>query len=267
MRRRMRTRVRRGVYVLPAALTLANLFCGFYAVIAVYNDDYTHAAIAILLALLLDFLDGAVARLTGAASDFGVQMDSLADLVAFGIAPGFLAYVYALKPFGRLGWLAAFTFAACGALRLARFNITTAKMDKRFFVGLPIPAAAGVIAALVLFMRESSSPFLFDRELLGPQVTEPAILVLVYLLAFLMVSRLRYRSLKGVELRQRRPATVLFALLLALLLLAAEPVLLLFGTFLAYALSGLARTLPYLRRTSPAEQGEELELRPGEPAP
>jgi len=263
----MPTRVRRGVYLLPAALTLANLCCGFYAIIAVYSDDYTHAAIAILLALLLDFLDGAVARLTNTTSDFGVQMDSLADLVAFGVAPGFLAYVYALKPFGRLGWLAAFSFAACGALRLARFNITTTKLDKRFFVGLPIPAAAGVIAALVLFMRESSSLIVFDRELLGSQVTGPATLVLVFLLAFLMVSRLRYRSLKGVELRQPRPATVLFALLLALLLIAAEPVLLLFGTFLLYALSGLARTLPFLRRAPSAEQGEELVLRPGEPAP
>jgi len=263
----MRTRVRRGVYLLPAALTLANLFCGIYAIIAVYNDDYTDAAIAILLALLLDFLDGAVARLTNTTSDFGIQMDSLADLVAFGVAPGFLVYVYALKPFGRLGWLAAFTFAACGALRLARFNVTTTKVDKRYFVGLPIPAAAGVIAAFVLFLRESSSFPLFDRELLGPQVTEPAALILAYLLAFLMVSRLRYRSLKGLELRQRRPATVLFALLLALLLVAAEPVLLLFATFLLYALSGLARTLPFLRRAPSAEQGEELELRPGEPAP
>ncbi|MGH7361226.1 MAG: CDP-diacylglycerol--serine O-phosphatidyltransferase, partial [Candidatus Methylomirabilales bacterium] len=185
----MRTRVRRGVYLLPAALTLANLFCGIYAIIAVYNDDYTDAAIAILLALLLDFLDGAVARLTNTTSDFGIQMDSLADLVAFGVAPGFLVYVYALKPFGRLGWLAAFTFAACGTLRLARFNVTTTKVDKRYFVGLPIPAAAGVIAAFVLFLRESSSLPLFDRELLGPQVTEPAALVLAYLLAFLMVSR------------------------------------------------------------------------------
>ena len=267
MRRRMRTRVRRGVYLLPAALTLGNLFCGFYAIIAVYNDDFTHAAIAILLALLLDFLDGAVARLTGATSDFGVQMDSLADLVAFGVAPGFLAYVYALKPYGRLGWLAAFSFAACGALRLARFNITTAKLDKRYFVGLPIPAAAGVIAALVLFMRESSSFNLLDREWFGLRVAEPAFLGLVYLLAFLMVSRLRYRSLKGVDLHQPRPATVLFVLLLALLLLAAEPVLLLFGIFLVYALSGLARTLPFLRRAPSAEQGEELVLRPGEPAP
>jgi CDP-diacylglycerol--serine O-phosphatidyltransferase len=263
----MPTRVRRGVYLLPAALTLANLFCGFYAIIAVYRDDYTHAAIAILVALLLDFLDGAVARLTHAASDFGVQMDSLADLVAFGIAPGFLAYVYTLKPFGRLGWLAAFTFAACGALRLARFNVTTTTMDKRYFVGLPIPAAAGVIAALVLFMRESSSLIVFDRELLGPQVTEAAILVLVYALAFLMVSRFRYRSLKAVDLREPRPATVLFVLLLALLLVAAEPVLFLFGAFLLYALSGPARMLASLRRTASADRGEDLELRPGEPAP
>lgn len=267
MSRRLRARPRRGVYLLPAGLTLANLFCGIYAIIAVYRDDYTPAAVAILVALLLDFMDGAVARLTDATSDFGVQMDSLADLVAFGVAPGFLAYVYALRPFGRLGWLAAFSFAACGALRLARFNISSGKMDKRYFVGLPIPAAAGVIAALVLFMRESSSLIVFDRELLGPQVTGPATLVLVYFLAFLMVSRFRYRSLKGVDLRQPRPATVLFALLLALLLVAAEPTLLLLGAFLLYALSGPARTLLALRRTAPAEQGEELELRPGEPAP
>ena len=133
---------RRGVYILPSILTIGNLFCGFYAIIAVSKHDYSKAALAIMIALVVDFLDGAVARIAKATSDFGVELDSLADLVSFGVAPGMLAYVFAMRPFGRIGWLAAFLFAACGALRLARFNVQTRKLDKRHFVGLPIPAAA-----------------------------------------------------------------------------------------------------------------------------
>ncbi len=252
----MRRRMRRGVYLLPSILTLGNLFCGFYALVAVYNDEYLAAAIAILLALVFDYLDGGVARMTGATSDLGIELDSLADVVSFGVAPGMLAYVFALKPFGWMGGLAAFAFAACGAFRLARFNVQTRSLDKRYFVGLPIPAAAGVVAAFVLFMKESSAVVVFGRELLPPQATAAGVLLAMYGLGFLMVSRIRFRSMKGLELRRRRPFTVLTSLLLVLLIVASNPSLFLFVFFLGYALSGIVRTLPAWQRRHPVETAE-----------
>jgi len=251
----MRGEVRRGVYILPSLLTIGNLFCGFYAIIAIYQNDYSRAALAIMIALVVDFLDGAVARFAKATSDFGTELDSLADLVSFGIAPGLLAYVYAMQPFGRIGWLAAFLFAACGAFRLARFNIQTKKLDKRYFVGLPIPAAAGIIASFVLF----------EHEVLSPRVTSAIMVALVVGIAFLMVSKIRYRSLKEIDISKRHPFTILISLLLILLIVALEPSLLLFGFFFLYALSGLLRYLPFGRRRTVADLGEELELTPGEP--
>jgi len=253
----MRRRMRRGVYLLPSILTLGNLFCGFYALIAVYNDEYVTAAIAILVAEVLDTLDGAVARMTGATSELGIQLDSLADLVSFGVAPGLLAYVFALKPFGWMGGLAAFAFAACGAFRLARFNIQTHVLDKRYFVGLPIPAAAAVVATFVLFMRESSAVVVYGRELVPPQATAAAVLLGVYGLGFLMVSRIRYRSLKGLEVRRRRPSTILTPLLLVLVIVASNPILFSFVFFLLYALSGIVRMLPYWQRRHPVEPTEQ----------
>lgn len=253
----IRRRVKRGVYLLPSALTLGNLFGGFYALIAVYNDEYVLAAIAILLAEILDVLDGAVARMTGATSELGIQLDSLADLVSFGVAPGVLAYVFALKPFGAIGGLAAFGFAACGAFRLARFNIQTHILDKRYFVGLPIPAAAAVVATLILFMQESSAVVIFGRELVPPEVASAGVLLGMYLLGFLMVSRVRYRSLKGLEVRRRRPFTILTTLLLALLIVASHPTLVLFLAFVGYALSGPIRTLPFWRKRQPMDASEQ----------
>jgi len=251
----MRRGMRRGVYLLPSLLTIGNLLCGFYAIVAVYNDDYTVAAIAILVALVLDFLDGAVARLTNSSSDFGLELDSLADLVSFGVAPGILAYVWALKPFERLGWLASFLFVVCGALRLARFNIQTRNLDKRYFVGLPIPAAAGLVASFVLFMKESSSLVLFQREILSPRVTSWLAVTLIYSLSFLMVSKVRYRSLKGIDIKKRRPFTILIGLTLGLLVIASQPSLLLFAAFFYYAASGLWRYLPLPKR-KPHSVGE-----------
>jgi CDP-diacylglycerol--serine O-phosphatidyltransferase len=261
----MKGEVRRGVYILPGLLTIGNLFCGFYAIVAIYKNDYSRAALAIMIALVVDFLDGAVARFAKATSDFGTELDSLADLVSFGIAPGLLAYVYAMQPFGRIGWLAAFLFAACGAFRLARFNIQTKKLDKRYFVGLPIPAAAGIIASFVLFLRESPSLVLFEHEVLSPRVTSAIMVALVAGIAFLMVSKIRYRSLKEIDISKRHPFTILISLLLILLIVALEPSLLLFGFFFLYALSGLLRYLPFGRRRTVADLGEELELTPGEP--
>ncbi len=253
----MRRRMRRGVYLLPSILTLGNLSCGFYALVAVYNDEYMAAAVAILLALVFDGLDGAVARMTGASSDLGIELDSLADLVSFGVAPGLLTYVFALKPFGWIGGLAAFAFAACGAFRLARFNVQTRSLDKRFFVGLPIPAAAALVAAFVLFMKESSAVVVFGRELIPPQATSAGVLVGMYGLGYLMVSKIRYRSLKGLEMRKRRPFTIMTTLLLVLLIVASHPSLFLFLFFFLYVASGIARTLPAWQRRHPAEITEQ----------
>ncbi len=253
----IRRRVRRGVYLLPSSLTLGNLFCGFYALIAIYNDEYLIAAIAIMLAEVFDVLDGAVARMTGATSDLGIQLDSLADLVSFGVAPGILAYVFALKPFGVIGGLAAFGFAACGAFRLARFNIQTGILDKRYFVGLPIPAAAAVVATFVLFMKESSAVVISGREFVPAEVASAGVLLGVFLLGFLMVSRIRYRSLKGLEVRRRRPFTILTTLLLVLLIVASHPSLFLFLIFVGYALAGPARTLPIWHRRQSIETSEQ----------
>jgi CDP-diacylglycerol--serine O-phosphatidyltransferase len=245
------------VYLLPSILTLGNLSCGFYALVAVYNDEYVAAAVAILLALVFDGLDGGVARMTGATSDIGIELDSLADLVSFGVAPGLLAYVFALKPFGWIGGLAAFAFAACGAFRLARFNVQTRSLDRRFFVGLPIPAAATVVAAFVLFMKESSAVVVFGRELVPSQVTAAGVLLGMYGLGFLMVSKIRYRSLKGLEMRRRRPFTIMTTLLLVLLIVASHPSLFLFLFSFLYAASGIVRALPTLQKRHPADSTEQ----------
>ncbi len=252
----VRRRMRRGVYLLPSILTLGNLFGGFYALVAVYNDEYMAAAVAILLALVFDYLDGGVARMTGATSELGIQLDSLADLVSFGVAPALLAYVFAVKPFGWIGGLAAFAFTACGAFRLARFNLQTRSLDKRFFVGLPIPAAAAVVAAFVLFMKDSSAVVVFGRELVPPQATAAGVLLGMYGLGFLMVSKIRYRSLKGLELRKRRPFTIMTTLLLVLLVVASHPSFFLFVFFLLYSASGIVRAVPAWQKRHPVDTTE-----------
>jgi CDP-diacylglycerol--serine O-phosphatidyltransferase len=246
-------RRRRGVYLLPSLLTISSLLCGVYAIVAVHNDDYARAAIAILVALILDGLDGAVARLTNTQSDFGVQLDSLADLVAFGVAPAILSYAWAIKPYTKMGLLfgsiiPTALFVSSGAFRLARFNVQTQVLDKRYFVGLPIPAAAAVVASFVLFMRESPSLILFERELLSDRVTSAILVIIVYALSFLMVSRLRYRSLKGIEMKKRQPFALLIGLTLVVLVVASEPSMVAFAFFSLFALSGVIRLIPAIRK-------------------
>ena len=222
---------RRGVYLLPNLFTTGNLLSGFYALIAVFNADYVFAAVAILVATVFDSLDGRVARLTKTTSKFGVEYDSLADLVSFGVAPGLLIYSWALTNYGRIGWVAAFLFVACGALRLARFNVQVGTVEGRYFVGLPIPAAAGLIAATVL---------LDDHILrLGAAMKPLLIVVMTYVLAFLMVSNIRYWSFKGVEMHDRRPFQVLVAAVLVVMVVTAAPQVMLFALFAAYAASGV----------------------------
>lgn len=255
-------RSRRGVYLLPNLFTTGNLLSGFYAIIAVFNADYVSAAIAILVATVFDSLDGRVARMTKTTSKFGVEYDSLADLVSFGVAPGLLIYSWALTNYGRIGWVAAFLFVACGALRLARFNVQAGTVESRYFVGLPIPAAAGLLAATVLF----------DDHILrlGAEMKPLLIVAMTYVLAFLMVSNIRYWSFKGVELRDRRPFQVLVAAVLVVMVVTAAPQVMLFALFALYAASGvLLGPLTAVRRrwfTSPqnsvlAFDGGEDELR------
>jgi CDP-diacylglycerol--serine O-phosphatidyltransferase len=222
--------LRRGVYILPNLFTSGGLFAGFYSIIATFGHQYRLAAIMVLVAQLCDMLDGRIARLTRSTSSFGVQYDSLADLVAFGVAPGILVYTWALKPWGRWGWLAASLYVTCGALRLARFNVQIASVEKRHFVGLPIPAAADVIAATVLLY------FFFGGE--GATNKHIMMLLVIYAVAGLMVSEIRYYSFKEIRFHHRHPFPVLLGLIFLIMLAIAKPEPVLFLTITTYALSG-----------------------------
>jgi len=238
--------MRKGIYILPNLFTTGSLFAGFYSMVATMNGNYHTAAIWILVSSIFDGLDGKVARLTGTSSKFGVEYDSLADLVAFGVAPGLLMYSWALKPFGRLGWLAAFLFVVCGALRLARFNVQVNTVESKRFVGLPIPAAASMVSATVLLFHHYGWPSSYKKL---------AILILIYALAFLMVSNFRYYSFKDPELIKRQPFAMLVLAVLLLIIIAAEPVLMLFIFFICYVSSGpiaFLMTWPRRRRLEKA---------------
>ena len=221
--------MKRGIYILPNLFTTGNLLCGFWAIISVFQEQFHYAAVAILLAAVFDALDGKVAKLSGATSKFGMQYDSLADLVSFGIAPALLAFSWALRSYGKFGWLAAFTFVACGALRLARFNVMSPSGDNKYFKGLPIPAAATMIALTIL---------LYLRLIETGWVKDIVILVMIYLLAFLMVSTIRYFSFKELDLAKRKPFSLFIFVVLSLIVIVMEPVLMLFGFILLYVLSG-----------------------------
>ena len=233
-RRRPQIKMRRGVYILPNLFTTGNLFCGFWAIISVFQEKFFYAAIAILLASAFDVLDGKVARLSGATSKFGVQYDSLADLVSFGVAPAVLAFSWALRPYGRFGWLAAFLFVACGALRLARFNVQSASGEVKYFKGLPIPAAASMIALTIL---------LYLRLIETGWVKDIVILVMIYILAFLMVSNIRYFGFKELDLAKRKPFSIFIFVVLSMIVIVMEPTIVLFGFVLLYVFSGPASML------------------------
>lgn len=232
--------MRKGIYILPNLFTTGSLFAGFYSMVSTMNGDYRTAAIWVLVASIFDGLDGKVARLTGTSSKFGVEYDSLADVVAFGVTPGLLMYSWALRPFGRLGWLAAFLFVVCGALRLARFNVQVATVESKRFVGLPIPAAASMVSATVLLFYHFGWPSSYKKL---------AILILIYCLAFLMVSNIKYYSFKDPSIIKRQPFAVLVMAVLLLIVIAAEPVIMLFVIFICYTLSGpLGFIMSYPRR-------------------
>jgi CDP-diacylglycerol--serine O-phosphatidyltransferase len=250
----MREKARKGIYIIPNLFTTANMFSGFYAIIATFNEDYFLAAIAILIATIFDNLDGKVARLTKTTSRFGVEYDSLADLVSFGLAPGLLAFSWALNAYGRIGWVAAFLFVVCGALRLARFNVLVGTVDSKYFLGLPIPAAASLVATTILLDQHFLG---MDKAIIRPLV----ILIMTYTLAFLMVSNIKYRSFKEFNLRERKPFRVLVAAILVLVLFAAEPYLMLFLFFAVYASSGIVELIlsPVLKASAAGQQKTEDE--------
>jgi CDP-diacylglycerol--serine O-phosphatidyltransferase len=220
--------LRRGASILPSLFTIGNLFLGFWAIIKTFDGRLAEAAPLIAGAIILDMLDGRIARLTGTTSDFGAQLDSLADAVSFGVAPALLAFRWALDSMPRVGWLAAFLFTVCGVLRLARFNVQRHVVDSRYFVGLPIPAAAGQIAAVVFFLPEPIEEHSQALVVLG----------LVVGLAFLMVSTLRYWSFKGIDLRRRRSYINVLGIAVLFLLMAAHPEVMLLTIACLYTISG-----------------------------
>jgi CDP-diacylglycerol--serine O-phosphatidyltransferase len=221
-------RFRRGASILPSLFTTGNLFLGFLAIVRAIDGRLGEAAPLIGAAVILDMLDGRIARLTHTQSEFGAQYDSLADAVSFGVAPALLAYEWALELVPRAGWPAAFLFLACGVLRLARFNVQRHVVDGRFFVGLPIPAAAAQLAAIVFVLPDAR----------GQRWEAIATLALVVTLAFLMVSTFRYRSFKGIDLRRRRSYISVVGIVLLFLIVASQPDASLLAVTGLYTLSG-----------------------------
>ena len=221
-----RRRFRRGVYLLPSMFTMGNMFCGYACIVYAMRGEFVTAAPFIGLAIVIDMLDGRIARMTGTTSAFGVEFDSLADIISFGVAPAILAFAWGLQPLGRLGWAAGFLFVAAAAVRLARFNIQTGSHDKRYFVGMPSPAAAGVLAATVF-----AYPMGFQTY-----VEALPVLAMIIVPALLMVSTVRFRSFKNLDLEARRKYPVLLLVALGLALLAARPELVL--VVLAYGYLG-----------------------------
>lgn len=215
----------RKIYLVPNIVTTANMFCGFYSIIASTRQDFLPASWAIVAAGVFDMLDGRIARLAKATSQFGVEYDSLSDFISFGIAPGMLLYQWALEPYDRLGWLAAFLFVTCGALRLARFNVNSASLPKNYFQGLPIPMAGGMVATFIIFQNT------LDLTLSRPSFF---ILSLTFTLASLMVSTIQFPSMKELNWRSRASFGYLLIGVLTMILIAVKPEITLFLLLSSY---------------------------------
>jgi CDP-diacylglycerol--serine O-phosphatidyltransferase len=224
------------------------MLLGFYSILSTLKGNYVYAAWAILLATIFDGLDGWVARLTNSTTKFGIELDSLSDLVSFGVAPAVMMYKWALAPFGRIGWVAAFWFMACGALRLARYNVQMGSTESKSFTGMPIPGAATIIASLILFYHEMSDM---------PPGKNILILGLTVLLAFLMVSTLKYHGAKEIDFRQRKPFWILVAFVLGLTIIVMHPPISLFLFAMIYLLGGISENiyLFYKKRREKLKEG------------
>ncbi|AHI29329.1 CDP-diacylglycerol--serine O-phosphatidyltransferase [Marinobacter similis] len=224
---------RKGIYLLPNALTTASLFSGFYAIVSAANGMFDNAAIAIFVSMILDGLDGRVARMTNTQSKFGEEYDSLADMVAFGVAPGLVAFFWSLNGLGKVGWAITFIYVAGAALRLARFNTQIGSVDKKFFVGLASPAAAACVAGLVWCFHE------FEPSSWLTLLT----IIVVGGTGVMMVSNILYRSFKDLDMRGRVPFAAILLVVLIFVVIALDPATVLFTGFLLYALSGPVRAL------------------------
>jgi len=239
--------MKKGIYILPNALTLCGMFFGFYSILSAIKGNYVHAAWAIMIADVFDGLDGWVARLTHSTTRFGIELDSLSDLVAFGVAPAVMIYKWSISPFGRIGIAAAFLFAACGALRLARYNVQMGSTESKAFTGMPIPGAASVLASLVIFYYE-----------FWEQAPEKNVFVLLLTigLALLMVSTLRFHGLKEIDFTKRKPFWILVAFVLFIAVIVSHPAKALFVLAMIYLAEGLLENI-YLyyrkRKTTTAE--------------
>jgi CDP-diacylglycerol--serine O-phosphatidyltransferase len=220
---------RKGIYILPNLFTTAALFAGFYAIVQSMNGQFEYAPAAIFIAMIMDGMDGRVARWTHTESDFGAQYDSLSDMVSFGLAPSLVMYEWALSGLGKAGWLAAFLYAACAALRLARFNVQHGTVDKRYFVGLPSPSAAALTMGLVWVMHSYGVP--------GRELSLVALGFTIFA-GVAMVSNIRYFSFKQFSVKERAPFVAIILVVLVFMLLATETATVLFTIFLGYALSG-----------------------------
>lgn len=237
---------RKGVYLLPNLVTTAALFSGFYAIVAGMNDKFEIAAIAVFVAMILDGLDGRVARWTNTQSEFGEQYDSLSDLVSFGLAPGLVMYQWALADmrdvslsWGKVGWMAAFIYVACAALRLARFNVQIEEVDKRYFIGLPSPSAAAIVVGMVWMFH--------DMDVSGKSIQIPA-LIMIISAGLLMVSNIKYNSFKDFDFKNKVPHLAILVVILIFALIAIDPAKVLFIVFFVYALSGPVNCLRLLKK-------------------
>ncbi len=220
---------RKGIYVLPNLFTLAALFGGFYAIVMAINGRFDLAAVGVFCAMVLDSLDGRVARMTNTQSAFGEQMDSLSDMVSFGAAPALIAYVWALKGLGRWGWIAAFVYCACAALRLARFNVNTAVVDKRYFQGLPSPAAAALVAGFIWVMT--------DLGFEGKIWAWPMFALALYA-GLTMVTNVPFYSFKDIHMKRSVPFVVIVMIAMGIAVINIDPPIVMFGLFVLYGLSG-----------------------------
>ncbi len=231
--------MKKGVYILPTVLTLCGMFFGFYSILAALKGNYIYAAWTILIANIFDGLDGWVARLTNTTTRFGIELDSLSDLVAFGVAPAVLIYKWALFPFNRVGWAVAFLFLICGALRLARYNVQMESTELKSFTGMPIPGAAVVIATLVIFHYE-----VWDT---GPEKNY-LILLLTIFLSILMVSTLRFHGVKELNLKKRKPFSILVIIVIIFTFIVIHPPIALFLFALAYLVGGIIENIILFHR-------------------
>lgn len=220
---------RKGIYILPNLFTLAALFGGFYAIVMSINGRFDMAAVGIFCAMVLDSLDGRVARMTNTQSAFGEQMDSLSDMVSFGAAPAIIAYVWALQGLGRWGWMAAFVYCACAALRLARFNVNTSVVDKRYFQGLPSPAAAALVAGFIWLMT--------DLGIAGSELAWPMFFLALYA-GLTMVTNVPFYSFKDVHMKRSVPFAVIVLIALGIAVINIDPPIVMCGVFFVYGCSG-----------------------------